>query len=129
MFAFAGLGERWEDPAGEALDTFTILTTDPNELVRPLHNRLTVILPPDSWDLWLDPESHDKQQLTDLLWPWPADDWRLCWSAGMSTARVTTIRRALNRSTRPMVMRPGHSSRGWFDNGVVVSRPTRHRLV
>jgi putative SOS response-associated peptidase YedK len=76
LFAFAGLWERWEDQAAEALETFTILTTQPNELVRPLHNRMTGILTPDSWDTWLDPEQHDKQQLTDLLKPWPTEGWQ-----------------------------------------------------
>jgi putative SOS response-associated peptidase YedK len=55
-YAFAGLWERWRDPATrESLETFTVITTDPNELVEPLHNRMPVILQPKDYDRWLTP--------------------------------------------------------------------------
>lgn len=56
-FAFAGLWERWK-PADDAepVDTFTILTTEPNELMRSIHNRMPVILKPEDYQRWLDRE-------------------------------------------------------------------------
>jgi putative SOS response-associated peptidase YedK len=52
-YAMAGLWERWQPKGGEPLETFTILTTDPNELVEPVHNRMPVILEPRDYDRWL----------------------------------------------------------------------------
>lgn len=70
-FAFAGLWSTWRDPeqGGEPLETFTILTTDPNDLLRPLHNRMPVILDKDNFDLWLDPKMEDAAKLQPLLIP------------------------------------------------------------
>ena len=48
-YAFAGLWERWKPKEGEPLETFTILTTDPNELAEPVHNRMPVILKPQDY--------------------------------------------------------------------------------
>ena len=67
LCAFAGLWERWHDEASEALETFTALTTDANELVKPLHDRMPVILSADAWSMWLAPELHDAATLKDLL--------------------------------------------------------------
>jgi putative SOS response-associated peptidase YedK len=67
--AFAGLWARWQDPAKGPLDTFTILTTDANELVRPLHDRMPVILDPKDFDLWLDPSIENRERLEPLLAP------------------------------------------------------------
>src|SRR5690606_30704545 len=54
FFGFAGLWERWTRPAdGEALDTFTIVTTAANAVTRPLHDRMPVILAPGDYALWL----------------------------------------------------------------------------
>ena len=54
MFAFAGLLESWKSKAtGERLYTYTIVTTDPNEVVAHLHNRMPVILSPKDYDRWL----------------------------------------------------------------------------
>src|SRR5262249_8129107 len=55
-FAFAGLWERWEKGEGDPLETCTIITTEANDTVRPVHNRMPVILPHDSLAAWLDPE-------------------------------------------------------------------------
>ncbi|MHC1707996.1 MAG: SOS response-associated peptidase [Bacteroidales bacterium] len=54
LFAFAGLWEKWKDPSGEVLQTFTIITTQPNEVVADIHDRMPVILEPESEKLWLD---------------------------------------------------------------------------
>ncbi len=75
-YAFAGLWERWKDPkTKEALDTFTIITTDPNEIVEPLHNRMPVIIKPKDYDRWLTPGDPPSLPL-DLLRPYPAEQMR-----------------------------------------------------
>jgi putative SOS response-associated peptidase YedK len=72
-YAFAGLWERWRDPATkEPLETLTIITTDPNELMDPLHNRMPVILAPKDYDRWLAP-SDPAHPPIDLLRPYPAE--------------------------------------------------------
>lgn len=73
-FGFAGVYETWNPPLGEPLVTCTIITTDANELVRPIHDRMPVILPKSAEDFWLDPEVADHSRLLDLLHPYRADD-------------------------------------------------------
>lgn len=70
-FAFAGLWEIWR-PDDTPLLSCTILTTEPNELIAPIHNRMPVILPPNAYDRWLDPEEQRSGSLDDLLKPYPA---------------------------------------------------------
>ncbi len=74
VFAFAGLWDAWRDRSGETRETFTIITTEPNELLRQVHNRMPVILRPQDYDRWLDPEARDVAQLTGLLTPYPAEE-------------------------------------------------------
>jgi putative SOS response-associated peptidase YedK len=73
LFAFAGLWETWRDEHGNEIETVTILTTDANELLRPIHDRMPVIIPPDKYDLWLDPRT-EPAQLRALLAPAPAEE-------------------------------------------------------
>jgi putative SOS response-associated peptidase YedK len=70
--AFAGLWESWEGPDHAAIESCTILTTDPNELVAPIHNRMPVILPAADYPKWLDPGVSDAAELSPLLAPYPA---------------------------------------------------------
>jgi putative SOS response-associated peptidase YedK len=71
-FAFAGLWERWRDRAeGETLETFTIITTEPNSLMAPIHNRMPVIIPEEAYEQWLDPEERGDP---DLLVPYPEEE-------------------------------------------------------
>jgi putative SOS response-associated peptidase YedK len=72
LFAFAGLWESWKDKGtGERLLTYSIITTDPNELMEPLHNRMSVILAPQDYERWLEPV--DPAHLpVDLLRPLPS---------------------------------------------------------
>jgi putative SOS response-associated peptidase YedK len=70
-FAFAGLWERWEKGA-KPLETCTLLTTDANELVRPVHDRMPVILPPAAFGPWLDAATAPPD-LQALLAPYPAE--------------------------------------------------------
>jgi len=76
--AFAGLWESWHDPnAGEdapPLRTCVIITTQPNELLAPIHDRMPVVLPESEWDTWLDVENHDVGALCKLLVPFPAGE-------------------------------------------------------
>ena len=65
--AFAGLWDRWQDHEDGTIETFTILTTEPNELMRPLHNRMPVILRPSDYALWLDPTVREPDVLKPLL--------------------------------------------------------------
>jgi putative SOS response-associated peptidase YedK len=73
-FGFAGLYEIWTPPLGERLVTCTIITTEANELVRPIHDRMPVILPKDAEDFWLDSAVEDHTRLLDLLQPYQASD-------------------------------------------------------
>lgn len=73
-FAIAGLWSSWYSPEKTGpLETFTILTTDANDLLRPLHDRMPVILEPESFDLWLDPKVEDEAKLKPLLLPHTVD--------------------------------------------------------
>ena len=72
-FAFAGLWDSWNSPEGSQLKTCTIITTEPNELMSLLHNRMPVILHPRDYDKWLDPSSQTPDQLLPLLKPFPAE--------------------------------------------------------
>jgi len=69
-FAFAGLLERWLSPAGDVLDTCTIITTQANALLSPLHDRMPAIVPPELYRRWLDVANMD---VADLLGPYPAE--------------------------------------------------------
>lgn len=77
-FAYAGLYERRAERCGGELRTFTIITTEPNGVVRPLHDRMPVIIPPDGYDRWLDPSlggagrTERSAVLRALLRPYPA---------------------------------------------------------
>jgi len=74
LLAFAGLWEKWESAEDEdSLETFTILTTAANALIAPIHGRMPLILDPEDYDLWLDPNLHDPEQLLPLYRPYPAD--------------------------------------------------------
>ncbi|HBY94887.1 MAG: SOS response-associated peptidase [Ardenticatenaceae bacterium] len=72
-FAFAGLWEHWQGPDGSPIDSCTILTTTPNEIMYPIHNRMPVILLPEAYDLWLDPSVQAAGPLLPLLRPYPAE--------------------------------------------------------
>ncbi len=76
-FAFAGLWERWVPHDGEPIESFTILTTRPNELAATVHDRMPVILPPRHHELWLDPLERRPERLTPVLRPFPAAEMQL----------------------------------------------------
>jgi putative SOS response-associated peptidase YedK len=72
-FALAGLWERWTAPDGSELDTCALLTTEANDLMRPIHDRMPVILDPPDFDLWLDPDVQEVEIIRPLLRPYPAE--------------------------------------------------------
>jgi putative SOS response-associated peptidase YedK len=63
LFAFAGLWEAWKTPEGETIETCTIITVEPNELISKIHHRMAAILNPDDEAAWIDPQS----KIDDLL--------------------------------------------------------------
>lgn len=78
VLAFAGLWSSWRPPStggtdDEPLVSCTIVTTDANDAVRPIHDRMPVVLPPAAWADWLDPANDDLDQLVSLLVPAPPE--------------------------------------------------------
>ena len=71
-FGFAGLWERWKGPE-QVIESVTLLTTEPNDLVATVHDRMPAILPPRAYATWLDPAVSDLEQLLSLLGPYPAE--------------------------------------------------------
>ncbi|MBT9316824.1 SOS response-associated peptidase [Leptothoe spongobia] len=71
LFAFGGLWEQWEGGDGSYLETCTILTTEPNELMEPIHNRMPVIIPEAEYDRWL---TASPFQAKGLMKPYDADE-------------------------------------------------------
>jgi putative SOS response-associated peptidase YedK len=69
LFAFAGLWDGWKDSSGQWVKTCSILTTTPNAVASAVHDRMPVILDPDSYDLWLDPGMQNVAAASDLLKP------------------------------------------------------------
>jgi len=69
---FAGLWDLWHPPNGAALRSFTIITTQANELLKPLHDRMPVVLPPVSWPSWLGERTTTEAELKAMLRPYPA---------------------------------------------------------
>jgi len=70
LFGMAGLYERWRKDDGVVLDTCTIVTTEANPLLRPLHDRMPVIVAPEHYARWLDPTNAD---VADLVAPYRSD--------------------------------------------------------
>ncbi len=73
LLAFAGLADRWCGPNGEVVESCSIITTEANSLVEPIHNRMPVILHPANYDGWLDPANQDVDLLQPLLIPFPSE--------------------------------------------------------
>jgi putative SOS response-associated peptidase YedK len=76
------LWKRWEK-GGQPVESCTILTTDANELMQPIHERMPVIIPPEQYGLWLDSRCQDTAKLANLLRPYP--------STPMLAYRVSTL--------------------------------------
>ncbi|AST91283.1 MULTISPECIES: SOS response-associated peptidase [Sutcliffiella] len=74
LFGVAGLWDTWKAPSGEAVHTCTVLTTEPNDLLTDIHDRMPVILPKEKQSIWLDPATKDKTELKSLLIPYNSDE-------------------------------------------------------
>ncbi len=72
LFAFAGLWDRWNDGAGQVVESCSILTTMPNSLLADVHDRMPVILSPEYYELWLDPGFRNTKALAEMLRPFDA---------------------------------------------------------
>jgi len=73
-FAFAGLWENWYSPDGSQILSTTIITTEPNDLLKPIHNRMPVILPPETYDSWLTSGDINYTDLNPLLQPFDSEN-------------------------------------------------------
>ena len=72
LFAFAGIWDRWTDQNRNTVETCSILTTSSNAVTSAVHDRMPVILDPDSYDIWLDPGMRDVTTASELLKPYDA---------------------------------------------------------
>lgn len=72
-FAFAGLWDLWQSPEGQQIQSCTIITTEPNELMATIHNRMPAILRPGAHEDWLNPQLRDEHVLTHWLKPYPSE--------------------------------------------------------
>jgi putative SOS response-associated peptidase YedK len=98
MFAFAGLWERWRDPASrEIVRSFTIITTAANELMAPIHNRMPVILEQAAWPQWLGEADVTQEELRGMFKPFPAERMR----AYPISSRVNNVRNDDEEILRP----------------------------
>lgn len=73
-FYFAGLYETWIAPDKKPVETCTILTTQANDIVKPIHDRMPVIVPKVAQELWLNPENKNVSKLLEILKPYPAEE-------------------------------------------------------
>ena len=103
-YAFAGLWETWKGGSGEPLQSFTIITTDPNELMEPLHDRMPVIVEPHDYTRWITPGDPERPP-TDLLRPFPAEQMR-AWPVSPRVGNVRNDDPALLEESAPLPRTP-----------------------
>ena len=87
LMALAGLWENWRSPDGEWVRSFAIITTTPNELCAELHNRMPVVLGPETWPEWLGEAPAEARQLKTMLAPYPAEQ-MTCWPVSRRVGNV-----------------------------------------
>jgi putative SOS response-associated peptidase YedK len=73
-FGFAGLYESWTSPDQQQINTCTIITSEPNELIKPIHDRMPVIVPKNYECTWIAPNNQNQRELLSILKPYPPDD-------------------------------------------------------
>ena len=127
-FGLGGIRENWKDPSSdEWLRTFAIITTDANEMVAEIHDRMPLILGPADYGRWLS----DEPAPQDLLRPYPAAPMRMWPIRRASTSQRTMIRRSFSRSSC-LLRRPKWTNRRlpspfspWNGYGNIGSRSDR----
>jgi putative SOS response-associated peptidase YedK len=72
IFAMAGLWERWKSPEGNIIESFNVITTEANSFMKPIHNRMPVILKQEDEKIWLG--SKNSAEILSLLKPYPPED-------------------------------------------------------
>jgi putative SOS response-associated peptidase YedK len=87
MTVMAGLWDVWKSRGGETVKSCTIITTDANDLLRPLHDRMPVILAEEDWPKWLGEVEASEAELKALLKPCPAEKMKL-WPVGKRVGNV-----------------------------------------
>jgi putative SOS response-associated peptidase YedK len=116
-YAFAGLWEKWKDSkAGTELLTFTVITTDPNEVVQPMHDRMPVIIPECDYDRWLKTDP-DRPPI-DLLRPFDADK-MTAWKVDKAVGNV--------RNDSPELIAPASTTPNQVHEGTDESPEARRR--
>jgi putative SOS response-associated peptidase YedK len=102
-FGLAGLWESWRGPDGALLETCAVITTEPNDLMRPIHHRMPVMLAPEEFEPWLDARTTESEKLLPLL--------RTPLSAAMSalavSSHVSNVRHEGPECLAPAVADPG----------------------
>jgi len=73
-FGLAGLYETWISPEKKTVNTCTIITTEPNDLLRPIHDRMPVIVQKDREAIWIDPDNHNQKELLSILKPYSSNE-------------------------------------------------------
>ena len=109
--AFAGLWESWQPADAPVLESFTILTTDPNELMEPIHNRMPVIVDPRDYERWLDPGDPARPPI-DLMRPYPAGQMH-AWPVSDRIGNVRNNDPELLDSVSPHQAKPPAPKPGW----------------
>ena len=111
-YALAGLWEKWKDrKAGTELLTFTVITTDPNAVVEPLHDRMPVIIPERDYDCWLRAEP-DRPPI-DLLRPFDAGK-MTAWKVDKAVGNV--------KNDRPELIEPADDAIFMYADGSVLDK-------
>jgi len=73
-FGFAGLHETWVSQDHQPIHTCTIITTEPNELIKPIHDRMPVMVPKEREAFWIDPDNQNQKDLLSILKPYPSEE-------------------------------------------------------
>jgi putative SOS response-associated peptidase YedK len=105
LFGFAGLCDTWQGPAGKAVMTYTIITTEPNELISPIHNRMPAILTREHEQQWLACARPGDKELKAMLAPYAAEE--------MAAYPVSSdVNAAMSESEE--LIRPRTIPKSWF---------------
>ena len=101
LFAFAGLWDGWKDSSWQGVKTCSILTTTPNAVTSAIHDRMPVILNPDSYATWLDPGMTNVQVICELLKPYDPKSMR-CYPVSTRINHVANDDEDCSRYVEPM---------------------------